>query len=237
MSLRIESPDTRFLTERADRAAPGLLGLLLYRHLPPDRHLVARIVEVEAYRQDDPASHSFRGPTRRNRTMFGPPGFAYVYLIYGVHHCLNVVCGPEGVGDAVLIRAAEPLAGIECIRRLREPGTSRPGSRLASDRLLSGPGNLCKGLGIRNNTEDGASLVESLVDDGALRLAEAVEFVGAGEDPGGALGWRFEARVPPRIETTRRIGVTKAPERPWRFVDPESPSLSRRNMSPAPKSG
>ncbi|MFP4430331.1 MAG: DNA-3-methyladenine glycosylase [Spirochaetota bacterium] len=224
MSLRIESPDTRFLTERANRAAPGLLGLLLYRHLPPDNHLVARIVEVEAYRQDDPAAHSFRGPSRRNQTMFGPPGFAYVYLIYGMHHCLNVVSAPEGVGDAILIRAAEPLAGVSTIRRLRNPG---PGS-IKTPRLLAGPGSLCKGLGIRKETEDGVSLVGR----GSLRLAKAVELVGEEEDPGGAPGWRFEARTPARIEATRRIGITQAPEEPWRFVDPESPSLSRRDVSP-----
>ncbi len=220
MSLRIEQPDTRFLTERADLAAPGLLGLLLYRHLPPDRHLVARIVEVEAYRQDDPAAHSFRGPTRRNQTMFGPPGFAYVYLIYGMHHCLNVVCGPEGIGDAVLIRAAEPLAGIESIRRLREPGTGRSGAQLASDRLLSGPGSLCKGLGIRKEEHDGASIA----GEGPLCLALSVELPPE-ED---AEPKRLKAAVPHRVVTTPRIGITKAPEVPWRFVDTESRSVSGR---------
>lgn len=220
MNLRIEPPETRFLTARADLAAPGLLGLLLYRHLPPDVHLVARIVEVEAYRQDDPAAHSFRGPTARNRTMFGSPGLAYVYLIYGMHHCLNVVTGPEGVGDAVLIRAAEPLSGVPTIRKLRAPGAGS----VRTPGLLSGPGSLCKGLGIRKDTEDGVSLVE----EGALRLAEAVELGGQEGDPGGDALWRFEARVPSRITSARRIGITKAPEKPWRFLDPESPSLSRR---------
>jgi DNA-3-methyladenine glycosylase len=221
---RIVSPDTRFLTERADLAAPGLLGLLLYRRLASGTVLVARIVEVEAYRQDDPASHSFRGPSRRNRTMFGSPGLAYVYLIYGMHHCLNVVSGPKGVGDAVLIRAAEPLAGVSTIRELR---ARSPGS-VKDPQLLSGPGSLCKGLGIRKDTEDGLSLVE----ESALRLAKAVEFFEEGDDSGDKPLWSVEARVPDRIETTRRVGITKAPEQPWRFVDPESPSLSRRILSP-----
>lgn len=220
MSLRIEPPKTRFLEERADLAAPGLLGLLLYRRLSSGSHLVARIVEVEAYRQDDPASHSFRGPTARNRTMFGSPGLAYVYLIYGMHHCLNVVAGPAGVGDAVLIRAAEPLAGVSTIRELRDRS---PGS-IKDPRLLSGPGSLSKGLGIRKETEDGLSML----GEGPLRLAEAVEVAGEGDDFGGKAVWRVEARVPDRIESTRRIGITKAPEKLWRFVDPGSPSLSRR---------
>ena len=120
-------------------AARALLGAVLVRDLE-GRLLAGRIVETEAYLQDDPASHSYRGRTARNEAMFGPPGHAYVYFTYGNHFCLNIVTGPGGRGEAVLVRALEPLAGLDIMGRLR--------GRDAPRDLLSGPGKICQGMAI-----------------------------------------------------------------------------------------
>lgn len=121
----------------ADEVARRLLYTVL--RVDADGSVVtARIVEVEAYDQDDPASHSFRGRTKRNATMFGPPGHLYVYLSYGLHHCANVVVGPDGRGDAVLLRAVDVIDGLDVVRRRR--GERRD--------LTNGPGKLCQALGI-----------------------------------------------------------------------------------------
>ena len=146
------------------------------------------IVETEAYRSDDPASHSFPGPTPRNAVMFGPPGRFYVYLSYGIHWCANIVCGPEGTGAAVLVRALEPVHGIELMRsrRGREPLRE----------LASGPGRVGQALAA------GPQLTGRLAD---LRPPAAARTVVA----------------------TTRIGISKAADRPWRFLDPDSPYVSR----------
>jgi DNA-3-methyladenine glycosylase len=119
-----------------------LIGKLLIRRLPGGDVLAGRIVETEAYGTDDPASHAYRGPTARNRAMFERHAHAYVYLIYGTSYCLNVSSEDAGIGAAVLVRAAVPLAGIERMRALR----GRPGLR--DDELARGPGNLCRAFGI-----------------------------------------------------------------------------------------
>lgn len=155
-----------FYRRDARRVAVDLLNKVLVR----DDGRRARIVETEAYLAvDDPASHSHRGPTRRNATMFGPPGHLYVYFTYGLHWCCNPVCGAPGEGTAVLLRAAEPLAGLDAMR------AARPG---ASDRdLCRGPARLCAAFGIDGRL-DGADLVAGgslrIVDDGTPPPAAAV---------------------------------------------------------------
>ncbi len=133
--------------------ARHLLGQWLVVH-HPEGWVGGRIVETEAYPQEDPASHSYRGLTERNRAMFGPPGTAYVYLIYGVHECFNVVCEPKGRGCAVLIRAIEPILGVEWMRHRR--------GDCPLPQLCRGPGNLCRALGI-SRAVNGESLLTGRV--------------------------------------------------------------------------
>jgi len=129
-----------FYEPTADKVAPKLLGHLLLRNTAKG-WVGGPIVEVEAYLFEDPASHSFAGETARNRSMYGPPGHAYVYFIYGVHWCVNAVCCPQGVAEAVLIRAIEPNVG-------------------KIGRTTNGPGKLCAALNI-DRTLDGADLCDA----------------------------------------------------------------------------
>lgn len=180
--------------------ARDLLGRVLVRDLPGAR-LTARLVECEAYQQDDPASHSFRGPTTRNGVMFGPPGRLYVYLSYGMHFAMNVVTGREGEGSAVLLRAAEPLEGLEEMMAAR--GARDP--RL----LCAGPGRLTQALGI-DRSHDGLDLTEGRglflapgrpVPDGRVHAGPRVGISVATEVPWRFLeaGSRYVSRGPRRV--------------------------------------
>ncbi|HEU4406422.1 MAG TPA: DNA-3-methyladenine glycosylase [Polyangiaceae bacterium] len=142
----------------AEALARGLLGCLLVRSIEGEGRLVGRVVETEAYvGVEDRASHAFGGRrTPRNESMYGPPGTAYVYRIYGLHFCFNVVCGPAGAPWAVLVRAIEPLEGLEAMRRRRARGGVVPADRA----LGAGPGRLCQALAI-DRSHDGADLVAS----------------------------------------------------------------------------
>jgi len=193
-----------FFARPSTVVAPELLGRILVRILPDGSRLAARLVEVEAYEQGDPASHSYRGrPTRRTEVMFGPPGRLYVYFTYGMHFCSNVVTAPDGYGSAVLLRAAEPLDGFEAMAANR--GTD--GLRL----LCSGPARLAEALAIGRD-DNGADLVK---DPGLFLLA------------GSPVGPRSVAR-------STRVGVKVGVERRWRFFERGSAFVSPGRPPVAP---
>jgi DNA-3-methyladenine glycosylase len=167
-----------FFARSVHEVAPELVGTTLLFD-----GVGGQVVEVEAYDAGDPASHGYGGPTARNRAMFGPPGHAYVYRSYGVHWCLNLVCGDEGVPEAALVRALEPTAGLDRMRERRG---------LADERLLcSGPGRLCQALGITGE-HDGLALDRAPFD---LREREAAAEVVRGPRVGISraveLPWRY----------------------------------------------
>lgn len=178
--------------------ARDLLGRRLVRHWRGE-HLVLRITETEAYAgDDDPASHARRGPTPRNRVMFGPPGHCYVYLIYGRHHCLNLVCESRGRPAAVLIRAGEPVGGLEGMAALRAGHPVRDWAR--------GPGRLCAALAI-DRSFDGCALPHPEL------------WLEAGEPLPAT-----------RVVARPRVGVGYAGDAalwPWRFLERDSPWISR----------
>jgi len=173
------------------RIGPDLLGKLLIRR--EGRKLLAgRIVEVEAYLgADDPAAHASVGKTPRNAVLFGPPGYAYVYFIYGNHYCLNVSCLPDGTPGGILFRALEPVAGVETMLEMRgldEGGDVR--------KLTSGPGRLAEAFGITRERDNGKDLTDSRSD---LYIAE-------------------DGTPAPRVLVTKRIGITKAADMPLRYI-------------------
>ncbi len=150
-----------------------LLGKVLV-HYSPEGLTAGMIVETEAYRQGDPACHASRGMTQRNAMMFGPAGNAYVYLVYGIYCCFNVVGGKEGVGEAVLIRALEPLVGLDLLYKRRAK------ARKVTD-LMSGPGKLCAAMAI-SREHNGLALLEkplfiatgNAVDDNDIACAPRI---------------------------------------------------------------
>ncbi len=202
-STPIRPLDHAFYSRDPKRVARALLGKVLVRQTGRYR-LIGRIVELEAYLgQNDPAAHAAAGNTPRNSVLFGPPGYAYVYFIYGNHYCLNVSCQPEGRAGSVLFRALEPLTGIEEMAAARGVEV-----RCAKDlvRLTSGPGRLCAAFCITRARDNGADLTSS---SSPLWI---------GDD-----GYK-----PRKVGVTPRIGITKAAEHPLRYLIDGNPFVSGR---------
>lgn len=197
----------------ADQVAPLLLGCVLH-HRTAAGEVAVRLTEVEAYLgKDDPAAHSYRGPTPRTEPMFGPGGRMYVYLSYGIHLAGNLTCGPVGTGHAVLLRAGSVEVGAELARRRRLAGRSPGGRRDAAARFgrrgcASGPGNLGKAMGF--------SLVDNHAEvHGADRADQPGAFWLTGAGPAGT------------VERGPRVGITKNAEAPLRFWLAGEPTVSR----------
>lgn len=181
--------------------APEILGSLFIIEKKTYK-LIARIVEVEAYRGHlDEASHAYSGKTKRNEAMFGPPGHLYVYFTYGMHYCANIVCAPEGTAGALLIRAAIPIEGINHMRRRRQARIRR----LDDKDLLRGPARFCQGLGIDGKMN---KLVLSKDKTHAYLAKDSVRLDG-------------------EIENSPRIGIKKAIHHNWRFFVRNCPYVSR----------
>lgn len=185
-----------FYARPANVVAPALLNKLFMVG-----RAGGRIVEVEAYTADDPASHSFRGPTLRNRTMFGPPGHLYVYFTYGMHFCANVVTGAEGVGEAVLIRAIEPLWELDEMRIRRGEAAKRDVD------LTNGPGKLTRALGIGRHN-DGDDLTESRIriyDDGTAPRCSPTSHHGSGSPTASTGAGVTSSAATPRSPVRREL--------------------------------
>ena len=202
---------TEFFNRDPRRVARALLGKVLIRKTPAGIR-AGRIVETEAYLgRGDAAAHTAAGRTARNAVLFGPPGHAYVYFIYGSHYCLNVSCLPDGVPGGVLFRALEPVAGIEQMAKARGIKLAKK-SDLKSisflKKIASGPGRMSEAFEITRERDNGKSLVSARSD---LRIADD--------------GYRVR-----RIMVTARIGIVKSAERPLRYVIAGSPFVSGRRF-------
>ena len=202
-TTEIRPLDRAFYSRDPRRVARELLGKVLIRQ-SADARLTARIVEVEAYLgENDPAAHSAAGNTARTSVLFGPPGHAYIYFIYGNHYCLNVSCEPEGRAGGVLFRALEPLSGVAEMARARGIEIYNPADQ---HQLTNGPGKLSEAFGITRARDNGGD------------LTNPASSLWIGEDG-------YQARG---IQTTPRIGITKAADKPWRYLLGGNPFVSRK---------
>ena len=200
MTIEKQPINRRFYTRDTLKVAKAILGKVLVRRTPLEV-FTGKIVETEAYRgTDDPASHSFRGKTNRNEVMFGKPGITYVYFTYGNHHCLNIVTEKTDIPAAVLIRAIEPLKGIEIMKRNRRV------EKIID--VASGPGKLTKAFQITRE-DNNIDVTDSSSNISIHTPAKEKSF---------------------QIVQTTRIGIRLAQEFPWRFYIKENPHVSKRKI-------
>jgi DNA-3-methyladenine glycosylase len=205
--------DAQWCDRPATEVAPELIGCTLVRQLPNGPLIRSTIVETEAYLPSDPASHAYRGLSKRNAAMFGPPGHSYIYLIYGMYHCFNVVTEPAGIGSAVLIRALElkNLPPIPLTLPLSNTLQNKdPIAIKQPHRIAAGPGKLCKVLSI-DRSLDGLALKPNH----GLWLEHPAHPVEASD-----------------LVQTTRIGITKAVEQPWRWYLKGSKAVSKPAAAP-----
>ncbi|MFZ1139528.1 MAG: DNA-3-methyladenine glycosylase [Candidatus Sulfotelmatobacter sp.] len=204
-TAQIRALDRAFFRRDPRRVARELLGKVLVRQ-EAKTSLTARIVELEAYLGvEDPAAHAAAGNTARTAVLFGPPGHAYVYFIYGNHYCLNVSCEPEGSAGCVLIRALEPLSGVEEMAQARGIEIHGPKDL---PKLTSGPGRLAQAFGITRARDNGGD------------LTSVNNRLWIGED-----GYRAHG-----IRMTPRIGITKAADKPLRYILAGNAFISGRKL-------
>ena len=210
-STHLRPLDRSFFARSPRQVARELLGKVLVRKTDTIR-LAARIVEVEAYLgQKDPAAHAAAGRTARNAVLFGPPGHAYVYFIYGNHYCLNVSCEAEGQAGGVLFRALEPLTGREEMARARGITLRGPADW---PKLTSGPGRLAQAFGITRSRDNGGDLTSAA---GSLWIGD-------------------DGCKPRRIRVTPRIGISKAQDKRLRYLVEANPFVSQKNFLSPKKS-
>jgi DNA-3-methyladenine glycosylase len=195
----------KFFARDPRLVSPDLLGKLIVRK-NGHKLIAGRIVEVEVYLgADDAAAHSAAGRTARNDVLWGPPGHAYVYFIYGMYYCLNISCLPDGQAGCVLIRALEPVSGLEAMAAARKLGDLDLDSVRDLRKLASGPGRLSEALCVTRPRDNGKDMLSPQCD----------------------LQVRDDGFVPEGIETTPRIGITKSADMPLRYVIAGSKFLSR----------
>ncbi len=197
----------KFYSQASPIVAQRLLGSHLHRVIDGEQ-LIGRIVETEAYGIGDEACHAFRGKTPRNAIMFGEGGFSYVYFTYGMHHCFNVTANQEGMAEAVLIRAVEPVEGIEKMQVLRWGGGGAAHHALQKRDLTNGPGKLCQAFGL-TRSDNGIDLIES--EELFITSARPV--------------------APNLIGVSSRIGINVAKHYPWRFFIKGNEFVSRGKPS------
>ena len=225
-----------FFLDDPGEVARALLGKLLVRRFEGEL-LAGRIVETEAYYgADDAAAHAAAGRTARTEVLFGPPGHAYVYFIYGMHTCLNISCEPEGKAGCILLRALEPVIGLATMARLRGLNIEQT-SGIKPAMLTSGPGRLCQAMGITRALDNGVDVISDGVNADEIALLKEFAMRTVTDPlpgfanmqqpelrfarPGGsqnALHVFDDGYVPGEIGVTPRIGISKSAEMPARFI-------------------